>query len=69
MSKTKVDAEKIKNELWKTLQELRAGKIRTSNANAIAGQAREICRVVKLQLEFAKLSGSIEQKDIKKISL
>ena len=43
-------AKNLKSELWDTLNDLRDRKIMPGNADAIAGQAREILRTVKTQL-------------------
>ena len=43
-------ATNLKNELWKTLNELRAGGIQPAQGDAIASQAREIIRTVRTQL-------------------
>ena len=40
----------LKNELWKTLNELRSGSIQADQGDAIAAQAREILRTVRTQL-------------------
>lgn len=45
-----LNASNLKGELWKTLQELRAGKIQPGQGDAVASQAREILRTVKTQL-------------------
>jgi hypothetical protein len=41
----------LKDELWNTLQDLRDGKVQAGQADAIASQAREILRTVKVQLQ------------------
>ena len=43
--------------LWNTLQGVQNGKVEPQVANSIAGQSREICRVVKLQMELNKVEG------------
>lgn len=43
-------ASALKGELWKTLTELRDGKIQPGQGDAIAAQAREILRTVRTQL-------------------
>ena len=43
-------AANLKNELWKTLQELRSGAIQPGQGDSIASQAREILRTVRTQL-------------------
>ena len=45
-----LNASNLKGELWKTLQELRSGKIQPGHGDAIASQAREILRTVRTQL-------------------
>ena len=44
----------LKGELWGTLNELRASKIQPGQADAIASQAREILRTVKVQLQVTQ---------------
>lgn len=52
MAKTKaLTAINLKDELWVTLQDLREGKVQAGQADAIASQAREILRTVKVQLQ------------------
>ena len=45
-----LNASNLKSELWKTLSDLRAGKIQPGHGDAIASQAREILRTVRTQL-------------------
>ena len=45
-----LNAGNLKLELWKTLNDLRAGKIQPGHGDAIASQAREILRTVRTQL-------------------
>lgn len=49
-------AENLKLTLWETLQDLRADKMAPDRADAIATQAREILRTVKLQMQIVGLS-------------
>ena len=51
-----LNASNLKGELWKTLQELRAGSIQPGQGDAIASQAREILRTVKTQLQVTAQS-------------
>ena len=46
----------LKNELWVTLTDLRQGTIQPGQADAIASQAREILRTVKVQLQVTSQS-------------
>jgi len=59
----------LRNLLWDNLNALREGKIKADDANAMATQSREICRIVKLQLDAAKLSGKLTKTEAKKIML
>lgn len=43
----------LKNVLWETLNNVKNGKIQYADADAIAGQSREILRTVKTQLQIA----------------
>lgn len=46
-------ATNLKNALWDTLQGLRAGVVQPGQGDAVAAQAREILRTVKVQLQVA----------------
>ncbi len=52
-SKAKLTASALKNTLWDTLNDIRAGNIQPGEGDAIACQAREILRTVKVQLQVA----------------
>lgn len=49
-----LNAKNLKDTLWKTLQNLRAGDMDPLQAEAIASQSREIIRVVKTQQSILK---------------
>lgn len=49
----KLTASSLKNTLWDTLQDLRVQQIQPGEGDAIACQAREILRTVKVQLQVA----------------
>lgn len=44
----------LKGALWDTLGDLRTGAIQPGQADAIASQAREILRTVKVQLQVTQ---------------
>ena len=46
-------ADNLKLALWETLNDLRSGTVQPRIADAIAGQAREITRIVKVQMQVA----------------
>lgn len=48
--KKKLTSENLKQELWETLHDIRNKKIEANTAQAIASQAREILRAVRLEL-------------------
>lgn len=48
----------LQNVLWETLNQVKSKRIRPNEANAIAAQAREICRISKITLEHMRLTGS-----------
>lgn len=50
-------AQNLKQSLWETLSELKAGTKQPSEADAIAGQAREILRTTNVQLRIASQTG------------
>lgn len=49
MARTKLSAVALKETLWDTLNEVKAGKLDPAVADSVATQAREILRTVKLQ--------------------
>lgn len=40
-------------ELWKTMEAIKAGEISSDTAHALASQAREIVRIVRVELDIA----------------
>lgn len=46
-------ASNLKEALWNTLQGVRSEKVHFQQADAVAAQAREIIRTVKVQLQIA----------------
>lgn len=51
-------AENLKVLLWETLQGLKNGTVKTTDANAIAMQSRSICQIARVQLDYHKAAGS-----------
>lgn len=51
-----LNASNLKAALWSTLNELRAGAVQPGQGDAIAAQAREILRTVKVQLQVTSQS-------------
>lgn len=49
----KLSAVALKDALWGTLQDIKADKMQANQGDAIASQAREILRTVKVQLQVA----------------
>lgn len=49
----KLSAVALKDALWGTLQDIRSDKMQANQGDAIAAQAREILRTVKVQLQIA----------------
>lgn len=43
----------LKNALWETLNDIKSDKMQPAQGDAIASQAREILRTVKVQLQVA----------------
>lgn len=43
----------LKQALWETLQDIKSDKMQANQGDAIASQAREILRTVKVQLQIA----------------
>ena len=51
-----LSATTLKGHLWDTLKELKSGTMQPGQADAIAAQAREILRTVKVQLQISAQS-------------
>lgn len=47
---TELNASNLKKALWDTLQKVKSKKMQPGHADAVASQAREILRTVKVQL-------------------
>ena len=47
-------ADALKNALWETLSEIKSGTVQPNVGDAIASQAREIIRTVKVQLQISQ---------------
>ena len=61
----KLTGKELQITLWKTIGDLRSKKIKVEHATAIASNAKEICRIEKMQLEYARIRGEKEiSKDI-----
>lgn len=52
----KLSAVNLKNALWDTLQSIKSDTMQPAQGDAIAAQAREILRTVKVQLQVAQQS-------------
>jgi len=52
----KLSAVNLKNALWETLQSIKKDDMLPAQGDAIAAQAREILRTVKVQLQVAAQS-------------
>jgi hypothetical protein len=50
---TELSASTLKQALWETLTDIKSDKMQASQGDAIAAQAREILRTVKVQLQIA----------------
>jgi hypothetical protein len=53
---SELTATNLKNALWETLKDVRSGDKQPAEADAIATQAREILRTVKVQLAVVQQS-------------
>lgn len=53
---SKLNAVNLKNALWETLQSIKGDTMQPNQGDAIASQAREILRTVKVQLQVASQS-------------
>ncbi len=52
--KNDLTATNLKTALWETLNAVKSGAMQPGNADAIASQAREILRTVKVQLQVTQ---------------
>jgi hypothetical protein len=57
-------AETLKGALWDTLNEIRSGTRQANEGDAIASQAREILRTVKVQLQIAHQGKRVLPKEV-----
>lgn len=55
-NKKALTAVSLKDALWETLQDIKTGVIQPGQGDAIASQAREILRTVKVQLQITSQS-------------
>ena len=53
---TTLSAVNLKNALWETLQAIKSDTMQPAQGDAIASQAREILRTVKVQLQVSQQS-------------
>lgn len=67
--KTQLTARNLQESLWETHLLLKQGKINSKVANSMAKQSAEICRIQKLQIEAAKLTGKLTVDDRNKFLL
>jgi hypothetical protein len=51
-----LNAQNLKKVLWETLQDTKADVVEVEKSNAVASNAREILKTIKLQLDIARLS-------------
>lgn len=56
MSTKELTATALKGALWETLNDIKSGAIQPNQGDAIASQAREILRTVKVQLQVTAQS-------------
>ena len=54
--KNNLTAVNLKDALWETLNDIKSGAIQPGQGDAIAAQAREILRTVKVQLQITSQS-------------
>lgn len=54
MTTKELSATNLKTALWETLNSVKDGSMQAGNADAVAAQAREILRTVKVQLQVTQ---------------
>ncbi len=58
MKKNKaLTAENLKQILWETLQGVRSKRVDPVQANAVASTSREIMRVIRTEIDIARITG------------
>lgn len=50
----KLNAKNLKQALWETMNRVKSGRMQPGQGDAVASQAREILRAVKVQMQIAK---------------
>lgn len=56
MTTKELNATNLKNALWETLNAIKEGTVQPAQGDAVASQAREILRTVKVQLQVTNQS-------------
>lgn len=56
MTTKELNATNLKNALWETLNAIKDGTVQPAQGDAVASQAREILRTVKVQLQVTNQS-------------
>lgn len=59
MSEKKLSITELRNVLWEEIGKVRAGETSPANVNAVTNATGKILSTVKLQMEFAKLTGQV----------
>jgi len=56
--KNALTADSLKESLWETLQAVREKRMEPVQANAVATSAREIMRIVRTEIDLARMTGT-----------
>lgn len=57
MKNEKLTSNSLKMALWTTLKAVKSKRINPAIANSVASQSREIMRVVRAEIDIARLAG------------
>ena len=49
--------------LWETIQDVKKEKVTPQVANSVAGAAREITSIARIQMQYAKFTGNLPTKN------
>ena len=52
MAKVKLSGKALKEELWSSLQDIRKGKMTSTDAHAVSSNAKEIIRTIRTELQI-----------------
>jgi hypothetical protein len=63
-NKQSFTSQDLKDKLYATLNDVRSKRITPHVANSVAGQAREIMRIVRMEIQIAAMTGQKPQRQL-----